>query len=114
MTFSRSLACPHCGVAAGEDCVTASGRPTREGNHVARWDALRSARRSREMVFRLKADDPRFKLAAGDELVCENYPFDAKVTVLYRLSDGFNPECNQYTQDVEFLRWHEPATQGAS
>jgi hypothetical protein len=106
--FNRSLACPYCRAAAGEDCVTASGKPPRDGNHNARWDALRSARRSREMVFRLKQDDPRFKLNAGDELICINYPYDAKLTVLRRLSDGYDPECNQYMADVEFVRWHEP------
>lgn len=66
------------------------------------------------MVYRLKTDDERFKLNAGDELVCVNYPLDAKVTVLYRISDGFDPECNQYMADVEFIRWHEPAGKGAT
>lgn len=112
--FRLSVDCPFCGAVAGAECATASGRPTRDGHHHARWDALRSARRFREMVYRLKADDPRFKLSAGDELVCVNYPLDAKVTVLYRLSDGYDPSCNQYTNDVEFVRWHEPTEQGAS
>lgn len=63
------------------------------------------------MVFRLKADDPRFGLSAGDELVCINYPLDAKVTVLRRLKDGYDPECNQYMADVEFVRWYDPSAE---
>lgn len=111
--FNHSLPCPFCGAAADSHCVTAAGNPTRGGNHRQRWDSLRSAFRSKEMVYRIKADDERFKLKAGDELICVNYPLDAKVTVLYRLSDGYDPECNQYLSDVEFVRWHEPTADPA-
>ena len=107
--MSLSLRCPHCGAQPGIPCSTPSGAEPRGGNHVARWEDIRFAVKTREMVYRLKADDGRFGLQAGDELVCVKYPYDAKVTVLRRLSDGFDPGCNQYLADVEWIRWHEPA-----
>jgi len=55
------------------------------------------------MVFELYEDDERFNLSKGDRLLCINYPYDAKVTVLRRLSDGLDPECNQYMRDVKFI-----------
>lgn len=103
-----SLKCPHCLAEPGDVCTTPSGK-VRSIAHRNRIDAANSGWRHREMIFRLKNDDPRFGLKADDELVCVNYPYDAKVTVLYRLSDGFDPNCNQYTRDVEFLRWAGPA-----
>lgn len=106
MKIHLSVECPYCGQPAWSDCLTASGKPKAYGPHNARWDAAKRAWRSREMLFRLKTDDPRFGLHAGDELVCINYPYDAKVTVLYRKSDGYDPQCNQYTNSVEFLGWH--------
>jgi hypothetical protein len=106
MKYSTSLPCPYCGQPAGQECKTAAGNAKAYGPHNARWDALKHAWRTREMVFRLKSDDPRFGLREDDELVCINYPYDAKVTVLYRKSDGYNPECNQYTRNVQFVGWH--------
>lgn len=63
--------------------------------------------RSRPERYRLKADDERMGLKAGDILVCVPYWLDpAKLTVLRRESDGWDPECNVYRHQVERL---EPA-----
>ena len=93
--------CPYCAARKGEGCQTASGRA--RDAHAARWDEYKRRYRSEEMVFELRSDDPRFKLSAGDRLLCIKYPYDAKVTVLRRISDGFDPECNQYLNDVKFI-----------
>lgn len=93
--------CPYCRAPRGEECRTNSGKP--RDAHVARWDEFKRRFRSEEMVFELLQEDPRFKLSAGDRLLCVKYPYDAKVTVLRRLSDGFDPECNQYLQSVKFI-----------
>lgn len=57
------------------------------------------------MIFRLKQDDPLFGLPEGDELLCINYQYDAEARVLRRISDGYDPQCNQYTTNVGFVRW---------
>lgn len=75
--------------------------------HRTRFDDCRSFALSNTWVVRLLADDPRFGLNAGDELLVMNYPYDAKVTVLRRISDGFDPECNQYLSAVEYVRVNE-------
>lgn len=96
--------CPYCKAAPGEECTTWSGRPLTSGQacHVTRWDARRSLyRRPRRYVMR--ADDPQFQLSEGDVLICEPYWLDPaeKVCVLYRESDGYVPECNQYRHAVK-------------
>lgn len=101
-----SLACRHCGAGPGDRCSTPSG--VERQNHAVRMDETRSAFRSRQMVHRQLVDDERFGLKAGDLLLTVNYPLDAKVTALVRLSDGFSPECNRYYSDVEFIRWATP------
>ena len=54
--------------------------------------------------YRLKGDDERMGLKAGDILVCVPYWLDPeKLTVLYREGDGFDPECNVYRYQVERL-----------
>ena len=97
-----AIACPYCLQPARERCATASvigaSRP-----HVARWDRANHLLRTREMWHMLRADDSRFGLAAGDIVRTLNYPWDAKVSVLFRESDGFEPECTQYLGNVSFL-----------
>lgn len=102
MSRSTIVACPHCRAAAGAACTTKAGNPPRMP-HQARWDALSSNLRSRPAVYRLREDDPSFHLAAGDLLLCTPYPYDTKQTVLRRLSDGFDPNCNQYNGSLEFV-----------
>ena len=59
----------------------------------------------------MKEDDPEFGLAAGDILECFPYRYDpgsqynpeGKLTVVQRVSDGFDPECNVYWIQVETL-----------
>ncbi len=55
------------------------------------------------ILLRLKADDPGFGLKAGDILECKPYWLDPgdKWTVIRRVSDNFDPECNVYREQVE-------------
>lgn len=59
--------------------------------------------------FRLKKDDLRFGLHEGDVLVGRAYWLDpqAKVTVEFREFDGFDPMCNQYRSDLEYLERYD-------
>lgn len=65
------------------------------------------------MVYRRKGSDPDSGLADGDLLLVEDYPYDAKVSVVARIPDGYDPQCNQYLIDVEFIRWASPEDLGA-
>lgn len=54
------------------------------------------------MLVKLKADDVQFGLAAGDVLEVEPYWLDPtdKLTVIRRISDGYDPNCNVYRSQV--------------
>lgn len=108
----RSLVCPRCHAPAGESCRTPSGRDT--DLHRVRWDYVRRCRRNLPMVYRRIGDAPEFGLTAGDLLLAVNYPYDTKVSVLARIPDGYDPECNQYLGDVEFIRWATAEDLGAN
>lgn len=103
--------CRHCGAISGEPCRTPSGKPPRftrygyqgHGIHVDRAETYISARRNRQMWFMIVDGDPRFGLEPGDIVRCVKYPYDSKVTVLFREEDCYDPSCNQYMTDVEFL-----------
>lgn len=64
------------------------------------------SRRSGERLVRMKADDDRFGLKAGDVLAVIPYWLDPaeKWTVLRRVSDGFDPGCNVYRDQVVIAR----------
>ena len=100
--------CGYCGAEPGESCTTAYGK--KRELHRTRFDSYRAFAQTSTWVVRLKQDDPRFGLAAGDELLVQKYPYDAKVSVIHRIGDGYDPECNQYLCDVEYVRVseHEP------
>jgi len=57
------------------------------------------------MLARVKKDDPRFGLMAGDILEITYCDWDPgeKWTVIRRVSDGFDPQCNIYKSEVEIL-----------
>ena len=56
------------------------------------------------ILVRLKEDDERFKLKKGDVLRVVRYQYDnEKYTVLERVSDGYDPECNVYFSQVDRL-----------
>lgn len=57
-------------------------------------------------IVRVLTDDPGFGVSAGDEFEAVRYWLDPreKWTLLRRLSDGFDPECNQYAHDIEVVR----------
>lgn len=94
--------CPYCLRPEREKCVTASGRELGSA-HVARRDRANRLFRTREMWHVIREDDERFGLAAGDIVRTINYPWDAKVSVLFREWDGYEPECSQYLHAVSFL-----------
>lgn len=98
-----AIACPYCLRPERAKCVAASGKVRTYGAHVARWDRANHLYRTREMWHMLRSDDSRFGLSAGDIVRTLNYPWDAKVSVLFRESDGYEPECNQYMSNVSFL-----------
>lgn len=51
---------------------------------------------------RLLRSLPDFGLAQGDILEVHRYRLDPeKVTVVRRISDGFEPQCNLYTHEVQ-------------
>lgn len=98
----QDFICRFCGADAGQSCVTSGG--ALRIPHRARWGDKRDFTRGRTWVVRLIEDDTRFGLFAGDELLVHLYPYDSKVTVICRISDGFDPECNQYMNAVEYVR----------
>ena len=56
--------------------------------------------------YEIREDDERFGLCAGDIVVCERmHPAwaEEKVRVLYRESDGYQPECSQYRRNVRHV-----------
>ena len=101
-TSALIIPCGYCGAPPDQWCVTTTSGLARD-LHRSRWSDLFHAWRNRQMWFVLKRDDERFGLRAGDIVRCVNYPLDAKVTVLFREEDAYDPECNQYTSEVTFL-----------
>ena len=56
--------------------------------------------------YELLTDDPRFGLSKGDVLICAPmHPAwgSEKVAVVKRESDGYEPGCSQYREDVRWL-----------
>lgn len=57
-----------------------------------------------QFLVLMKEDDTRFKLKKGDVLRVIRYDYDpSKYTVLERVSDGYDPECNVYSYQVKRL-----------
>lgn len=55
------------------------------------------------MMVRMREDDKRFKLKKNDLLEVTRYWLDPqKLTVIQRVSDGYDPQCNVYTSQVRF------------
>lgn len=56
------------------------------------------------MIVRLLKDDPRFHIKKGEIFHAKTYPLDpGKITLLRRIPDNFDPECNQYRGDVKVI-----------
>ncbi len=104
-SVALDVTCPLCLQSEGEPCRTASGLVRQAGReHAVRWEKLR-AEYAQPRRYVLKDDDERFGLSAGDVLVCRPYWLDsAKLTVMYRERDGFDPQCNVYRPSVERVR----------
>lgn len=101
--------CATCQAQRGEKCQTSSGKPVRGTFHVARFNTYRAAWNGRVMRMVLCVDDERFDLTRGDILLCVAYRYDAKVTVLRREADDFDPSCNQYNHDVRLIEFTDLA-----
>jgi hypothetical protein len=101
--YVQHAGCPFCGAKMGEPCVTRTGNRPKEVTHAARFHEMQNRVRTEHMVYELLVDDERCGLKEGDRLLCIRYPYDQKVTVVQRLSDGFDPECNMYLHDVMFI-----------
>jgi beta-N-acetylglucosaminidase len=64
--------------------------------------------RHQRYEVRVRFDDDRLGVKAGEEYIAETYWLDPrKVTLLTRIPDGYDPQCNQYRSDVEWMRWAE-------
>lgn len=114
VSSAMAISCPFCYSAPGDKCVKrTSGKPA-PFTHARRWEWARWQLQTREMWFVLCKDDERFGLLAGDILRCIAYPYDSKVSVLFREWDGYDPECNQYMHNVAFLGFvpHDMAVYG--
>lgn len=57
-------------------------------------------------IYQLRHDDERFGLKAGDLLECRphGWPWSVeKVIVVRRVSDGYEPQCSQYREDLRLV-----------
>ena len=59
--------------------------------------------KSKEFTVELLKDEPRFKIKKGDRFKAICYWLDPqdKVTLLSRIGDGYDPECNEYWHNVK-------------
>lgn len=90
-------------------CRTPAGK-NRRLIHVARRVDAEHRLRTWTFRVRVKADDSRLGLSADEVYMAQRYRLDpgSKVSLLSRESDGWDPECNQYHHEVEFLGWLAP------
>ncbi len=105
MSRSVSVPCTFCDAPPGDRCTTRTAGKERSP-HRRRWDALASRTRFVPTVVAITYDQPRLGLLAGEQYLAVPYLLDPeKVTLLGRLPDGPDPQCNQYTREVTWLRW---------
>lgn len=99
--------CSHCSAKEGDQCITAFGTPRRNDPHAVRWHRHRRNGLNREFIVRILKTDERLGVREGEEYAAVVYWLDpgAKVTLLRRIPDGYDPSCNQYWHDAEFVRW---------
>lgn len=104
--FALRAKCPQCGSRVRQYCRTRSGEILRTSPHQRRIQAVRKVTTVRTSRLLILEDDPRFGLEAGDIVTAHPYGFDsAKWTVIAREADGFDPECNVYGNNTEWLGW---------
>lgn len=72
--------------------MNAMGRPSAPSN-------------PKKFIVRIIKGDPRFGTRDGDEFEAIRYWLDPrdKWTLLRRVSDGFDPDCNEYASNVEVV-----------
>lgn len=99
------VACPKCAEGVGAWCMTTGGNRA-ESIHADRWSSYKSRIRSEWFVVRVLADDARLGVLAGERYEAQLYSLDpGKVSLLRRIPDGYDPQCNHYWGDVEFEGW---------
>lgn len=62
--------------------------------------------KTKESIYRMREDDERFGLKAGDLLACESMHWawaSEKIAVKYRMADLYDPGCSQYRGSVEYV-----------
>lgn len=58
----------------------------------------------KDRIVELLKPQPGTNLEIGDLLLVQSYQYDTdKVSIIKRLSDGYDPECNLYTHEVKFI-----------
>lgn len=55
------------------------------------------------MKVRILKDDSKFNLKAGDIFKAERFYDPEKVVLLERESDGYDPECTIYKENIEYI-----------
>jgi len=57
-------------------------------------------------IVEVKKSDKSLGIKKGEVYFGATYPYDSKCTLLARLPDGRDPQCNQYWSDVRILATH--------
>lgn len=104
-----SMRCPWCDVEPGQQCVRPSGATTSQP-HRRRWLELSAALfHDRAFIVEVNEDDPHINLAARERYAAIRYWLDpgAKVTLLRRVTDDYQPNCNLYLHQGKFIEWEQ-------
>lgn len=106
--LSTSVVCPHCGAAAGELCRTPNGKQMPA--HNKRRERTAQYWETGCFAVEVLRDHEHYNLKTGDRFLAHNAGYDNKVKLLFRLSDGYAPDCTQYSNQVRFLCWDTQLT----
>lgn len=105
-----SIRCPWCDAAPGQRCIRKPSGTNTDQPHRRRWIELSAAHyRNHEFIVEVNEDDPHLDLAAGERYAANRYWLDpgAKVTLLRRVTDGYEPNCNLYLHQGRFIEWEQ-------
>lgn len=105
-----SIRCPWCDAAPGQPCIRKPSGTTTDQPHRSRWIELSAAHyRNHQFIVEVNEDDPHLDLAAGERYAAIRYWLDpgAKVTLLRRVTDGYEPNCNLYLHQGRFIEWEQ-------
>ncbi|NWN87094.1 MAG: hypothetical protein HLX51_00905 [Micrococcaceae bacterium] len=97
-----------CNAERGNRCTRIPSGDIAPQPHSRRFIELSAAMSNgTEFIVKMLHDDDHIGVKAGEEYAAIRYWLDpsSKVTLLRRISDGWNPECNQYLHAVDFVGW---------